>query len=65
MDENLKAFNVSENAARKISALLKDEQEADSKYMRVAVEGGAFDASLAGDEGADAAAAEDRSGVIG
>ena len=40
MDENLQAFNVSDNAARKISALLKDEQEADSKYMRVAVEGG-------------------------
>ena len=40
MDENLQAFNVSDNAARKISALLKDEQEADGKYMRVAVEGG-------------------------
>ena len=40
MDENLQAFNVSDNAARKISALLKDEQEADNKYMRVAVEGG-------------------------
>ncbi len=36
-----------------------------AQAIRVAVEGGAFDASLAGDEGADAAAAEDRSGVIG
>ena len=40
MDKNLQAFNVSDNAARKISSLLKDEQEADGKYMRVAVEGG-------------------------
>lgn len=40
MKEDLKAFNVSDNAAQRISALLKDEQEADSKFMRVAVEGG-------------------------
>ena len=40
MDKHLQAFNVSDNAARKISSLLKDEQEADGKYMRVAVEGG-------------------------
>ena len=42
MDKHLEAFNVSDNAARKISSLLKDEQEADGKYMRVAVEGGGF-----------------------
>ena len=40
MQENVQAFTVSDNAARRISALLKDEQEADGKYMRVAVEGG-------------------------
>tara|TARA_B100000989_G_scaffold164307_1_gene122787 strand:- start:3552 stop:3896 length:345 start_codon:yes stop_codon:yes gene_type:complete len=40
MKEDLQAFNVSDNAAQRISALLKDEQEADSKFMRVAVEGG-------------------------
>ena len=40
MEEDVQVFSVSDNAARKISALLKDEQEADIKYMRVAVEGG-------------------------
>ena len=34
-------LTVSDNAARKISTLLKDEQEADNKFMRVAVEGAA------------------------
>ena len=40
MEEDVQVFSVSDNAARKISALLKDEQESDIKYMRVAVEGG-------------------------
>ena len=40
MQEDLKAFNVSDNAAQRISALLKNEEEADNKFMRVAVEGG-------------------------
>jgi len=40
MKEDLQAFNVSDNAAQRISVLLKNEEEADSKFMRVAVEGG-------------------------
>ena len=40
MQENVQAFTVSDNAARRISTLLKDEHEADNKFMRVAVEGG-------------------------
>ena len=40
MQENVHAFTVSDNAARIISTLLKDEHEADNKFMRVAVEGG-------------------------
>ena len=41
MQENVQAFTVSDNAARRISTLLKDEHEADNKFMRVAVEGAA------------------------
>ena len=40
MQENVQGFTVSDNAARRISALLKNEHEAGSKFMRVAVEGG-------------------------
>ena len=40
MQKNVQAFTVSDNAARRISTLLKDEHEADNKFMRVAVEGG-------------------------
>ena len=40
MQENVQAFTVSDNAARRISTRLKDEHEADNKFMRVAVEGG-------------------------
>ena len=40
MQENVQAFTVSDNAARRISTLLKDEHAADNKFMRVAVEGG-------------------------
>ena len=40
MQENVQAFTVSDNAARRISTLLKDEHEADNKFMRVAEEGG-------------------------
>ena len=40
MQDDTQAFTVSDNAARRISVLLKEEQEADNKFMRVAVEGG-------------------------
>ena len=40
MQDDTQAFTVSDNAARQISVLLKEEQEADNKFMRVAVEGG-------------------------
>ena len=40
MQDDIQAFTVSENAARRISVLLKEEQEAENKFMRVAVEGG-------------------------
>ena len=34
------AFGLTESAARRIAVLLKDEDMADAKFMRVAVEGG-------------------------